>query len=198
MYNLPSLNFIKTIPSGLTDAELLTAFRRDKDLNDLSKLYDRYIDLIYGLCLKYLKNEADAKDAVLNIYEELISKVQKHEITYFRSWLYQVATNHCLMILRKNKHRTVEFNPDFMQSPTDWHQGEAVLKEQQLSIMEKCIQQLVTKQKESIELFYLKGKCYLEIAKITNTEVGMIKSHIQNGRRNLKICMENNQHQINT
>ena len=191
------MNFIKTIPSSLTDSELMMAYRTDKDLNTLSILYDRYIELIFGLCLKYLKNEEDAKDAVINIYEELIAKVHKHEITYFRSWLYQVAKNHCLMILRKNKHYTVEFNPDFMQSPSDLHQGEAVLKESQLTIMEDCIQKLTDHQKTAVELFYLRGKCYKEVAEITNSEVNMVKSQIQNGRRNLKICMENNQHQIN-
>ncbi len=191
------MNFIKTIPSSLADSELMMAYRTDKDLNTLSILYDRYIELIFGLCLKYLKNEEDAKDAVINIYEELIAKVHKHEITYFRSWLYQVAKNHCLMILRKNKHYTIEFNPDFMQSPYDLHQGEAVLKENQLTIMEDCIQKLTDNQKTAVELFYLKGKCYKEVAEITNSEVNSVKSQIQNGRRNLKICMENNQQQIN-
>ena len=102
------MNFIKTIPSSLNDAELMMSYRSDKDMNTLSTLYDRYIELIYGLCLKYLKNEEDAKDAVINIYEELIIKVQKHEITYFRSWLYQVAKNHCLMILRKNNYYSLK------------------------------------------------------------------------------------------
>lgn len=190
------MNFIKTIPSSLTDAELMMAYRSDKDLNTLSTLYDRYIELIFGLCLKYLKNEEDAKDAVINIYEELILKVHKHEISYFRSWLYQVAKNHCLMILRKNKHYTVEFNPDFMHSPSDLHQGEAELKESQLTLMEDCIQKLTDHQKTAVELFYLKGKCYKEVAEIINSDVNLVKSQIQNGRRNLKICMENNKHQL--
>lgn len=191
------MTFLKNISVSQSDQELIADYVNSGDLKYLSDLYQRYIDLIYGVCLKYLENNDDAKDAVINIFEELITKVKKHKIDYFKGWLYQVAKNHCLMILRKSKNYTIQIDGEFVQFADDSHQEDAILKETKLRLMEDCIKKLVDTQKESIELFYLKGKCYQEISGMTGTDIKLVKSHIQNGRRNLKICMENNQHQIN-
>ncbi len=178
------------IAPSLEEKQLLTAYKNTGDQSILFSLYEPYMDLIFGVCLKYLNNRDDAKDAVINIYEELIEKVKKYEIDYFRAWLYQLSKNHCLMILRKKKIHLHEFKDGFMDFSDNMHQGAALQKETQLQLMEHCIEQLNVHQKKSIQLFYLQGKCYLEIASITDQEVGKVKSHIQNGRRNLKICME--------
>ncbi len=148
------------------------------------------MDLIYGVCLKYFKNSDDAKDAVINIFEELIPKVKKHEVEFFRPWLYQLAKNHCLMALRKKKINFIPADEEFVQLADSLHLGDAHEKEVQLQIMQYCIDTLVDHQKKAIELFYLQEKCYKEIATISGMELGIVKSHIQNGRRNLKICMD--------
>jgi RNA polymerase sigma-70 factor (ECF subfamily) len=168
----------------------LKKYKETGDQSILLSLYEPYMELVFGVCLKYLNNRDDAHDAVINIYEELIEKVKKYEIDYFRAWLYQLSKNHCLMILRRKKVYLQEFKDGFMDLSDDAHPGAALLKETQLQLMEHCIEQLNTQQKLSIQLFYLQDKCYLEIASMTEQEVGKVKSHIQNGRRNLKICME--------
>ena len=176
----------------LTDAELVSLYRKEADLNVLGKLYQRYMDLIYGVCLKYLKDPEAAKDAVINIYEELISKLKQHEVSHFKSWLYTLSRNHCLMQLRKEKGRnTVEIAEKFMQSEEMLHLDSVMEKESQLNSMEKCLEQLSDEQKSCVTLFYLQGKCYNEITELTGIEWNKVRSFIQNGRRNLKLCMEN-------
>ena len=192
--NLFGLAFIKAKDeTTLTDAELVQLYRTNADLNVLSILYQRYMDLIYGICLKYLKDPETAKDAVINIYEELIPKLKQHEVSNFKSWLYTLSRNHCLMQLRREKgHNTVEIPETFMQSGEMLHPDSAREKEDQLNSMEKCMEQLPDEQKTCVTLFYLQGKCYNEITEQTGIEWNKVRSYIQNGRRNLKLCMEKN------
>jgi RNA polymerase sigma factor (sigma-70 family) len=148
------------------------------------------MDLIYGVCLKYLDDSEDAKDAVINIYEELILKVRKHQIEFFKAWLYQLAKNHCLMQLRKKKQHFEKIGDHDMQYAASSHLEEVKNKEIQLNLMQSCIDELGQEQQLSVRMFYLQNKCYKQIADETDSEIGKVKSYIQNGRRNLKICME--------
>lgn len=174
-----------------TDAELVSHYRAAGDLHVLSVLYQRYMDLIYGVCLKYLKDPEASKDAVINIYEELIVKLKQHEVSHFKSWLYTLSRNHCLMQLRKEKgHATVEMPEQFMQSEEMLHLNSVTQREDQLNSMEKCLEQLPAEQKTCVTLFYLQGKCYNDISTQTGIEWNKVRSSIQNGRRNLKLCME--------
>jgi RNA polymerase sigma-70 factor (ECF subfamily) len=185
------LSFLKNIPSILSDAELVIQYKQTGDLQQLGVLYQRYMDLIYGVCLKYLKEPEDAKDCVLNIFEELVTKLQKHEVENFKSWLYQLAKNHCLMRLRSAKKlQNVKIDPALMQSDEDMHLSGALEKEENFLQLEKCMEQLMDEQRTTIELFYMQGKCYNEIAEETGLEWNKVRSFIQNGRRNLKLCME--------
>ena len=160
----------------------------------LATLFQRYMDLLYGVCLKYLKEPETAKDAVMQIFEELVQKLHKHEVENFKSWLYTLAKNHCLMQLRTPKNlKTTEFNPDGMHLEEELHLNGVEWKEEQFQRMEKCLQTLSAEQKITVELFYLQNKCYKEIAEITGLEWSKVRSYIQNGRRNLKICMEKNE-----
>ncbi len=186
------MNFVKTISPTQFDEDLISAYQQDGELNTLSLLYQKYMDLVYGVCMKYLNNSDDAKDAVLNIFEELIHKLKKHKVVYFKSWLYQLAKNHCLMALRKQKNIFIQIDSDTMQLEADWHLDEVMKKENALNQLKTCLDQLIDEQKETIQLFYLENKCYKEIALQTQLEVNMVKSYIQNGRRNLKICMDKN------
>jgi RNA polymerase sigma-70 factor (ECF subfamily) len=179
--------------SVLSDEALLEAFKKDADQQMLAQLYLRYTDLTYGVCLKYLKDGEAAKDAVMNIYHELLVKLQAHQVDNFKSWLYVVAKNHCLMQLRKTKKvLTVEFTPSVMQSEDFAHLDDMLEKENELKKLELCIEKLPVEQKRSIRLFYLENKCYNEIVDATGFEWSKVRSLIQNGRRNLKICMEKN------
>lgn len=184
--------FTGNIPhSPLTDKELVDLYKKSTGLEALGELYQRYMDLVYGVCLKYFKDSEKAKDAVMQIFEELVVKVKKHEIENFKSWLYQVAKNYCLMQLRSPRHlKTVEINPAIMQNEENVHLNGVMEKEENLSKMERCLETLQEEQKNVIQLFYLQQKCYNEIVEATGHEWNHVRSLIQNGRRNLKICME--------
>ena len=191
-YFSPVLSFLKNIPShSANDAELVAAYRTSGDLTILAALYQRYMDLLYPVCLKYLGEAETAKDAVMNIFEELAQKLLKYEVDNFRNWLYTLAKNHCLMQLRSTRRmKTSEFDPDHMQTGEELHLNGVFEKEQQLDKLSKCLETLSPEQKTAVELFYLQRKCYKDIEAMTGLEWNKVRSHIQNGRRNLKICME--------
>jgi RNA polymerase sigma factor (sigma-70 family) len=173
------------------DDQLVYQYHASGDLNVLGELYSRYMDLVYGVCLKYLHDTERSKDAVMHIFEELITKLQRHKVDHFRSWLYQVAKNHCLMQLRSPRNvKTVDLPELIMQSPDNSHPGSVFDREESLDQLERCIASLPQDQQEAIRLFYLQGKCYQEITIATGNDWSKVRSCIQNGRRNLKICMQ--------
>ncbi len=186
------MTFIKNIStSAVPDDELVLSYKKTRNLEILGELYQRYMDLVYGVCLKYLKDPEIAKDSVLSIFEELVSKLQKHEVSYFKGWLYQLSKNHCLMILRsEKKFSKAQIDVSLMQSEEMVHLNGELEKEENFKHMHYCIGQLQSEQKAVLELFYLNGKCYNEIVSQTGIEWNKVRSFIQNGRRNLKICME--------
>lgn len=148
--------------------------------------------LVYGLCFKYYKNAERSEDAVMQIFEQLIPKLRAHEVTNFKSWLYAVARNHCLMDLRiDSKQQIVDIESHHIESEYMLRRYyEGGIQEDQLVNMETCINQLNDEQQQCIRLFYLEQKCYKEVAELTGYELNKVKSYIQNGKRNLKICME--------
>ena len=177
--------------SSQTDKELADQYRRSAELETLGELYKRYMDLVYGVCLKYLKDSESAKDAVMQIFEELIVKLKKHEVENFKSWLYQVAKNYCLMQLRSPRNqRTAEINISVMQFEENGHLNAVLEREEKLDKMEQCLETLPDIQRVVIRQFYLEGKCYNEIAEHTGHGWNQVRSYIQNGRRNLKLCMD--------
>ncbi|HWB28783.1 MAG TPA: sigma-70 family RNA polymerase sigma factor [Chitinophagaceae bacterium] len=185
------LKLLDTTPR--TDGELLQLFKESGSQNALASLYLRYTDLVYGTCLKYLKDAETAKDAVMNIYQELLKKLPLHEVDNFKSWLYVLAKNHCLMQLRNAKKMfTVEFQAEIMQSEDFSHLDNVLQREQDFKRLENCLENLQEEQKNVITLFYLQNKCYNEIVEQTGLDWNKVRSMIQNGRRNLKICMEKN------
>jgi RNA polymerase sigma-70 factor, ECF subfamily len=169
-------------------------FRRTGDLEILAGLYRKYMHLVYGVSLKYLKNRASAQDAVMQIFEKLTIEAIKQEITNFKGWLYVVTKNYCLMELRKresdeeNFRKWKEEEKRIMESGFEMHpiDNDTVLNDALLD----CIKKLREQQKQCIELFYFKKKCYREIAEKLDVDENNVKSHIQNGKRNLKICLE--------
>ncbi len=184
--------FIKNIQQNdLPDKELVVLFKESGNMDVLAVLFQRYMDLLYGVCLKYLQEPEPAKDAVMQIFEELVHKLPRHEVDNFKSWLYTLAKNHCLMQLRTPRNiKTTEFKQETMQSEEEAHLNGVFEREENLQKLEHCLQTLPEDQKVVVELFYLQQKCYKEIAEITGIEWNKVRSSIQNGRRNLKICME--------
>ena len=158
----------------------------------MGELYKRYVHLVYGVCLKYLRDRDESKDAVMQIFEKLFVSLKEHDVENFKSWLHVTTKNHCLMALRKakNKNPSSDIDISIMElSPDEHHEDESELEEN-LSALKNCMEQLKESQKKCVELFFLKKKCYQEIVSITSYPLKKVKSYIQNGKRNLKICIE--------
>ena len=187
------MNFF-TRPKNLQEADdnkLLNSYRETGDLAVLGRLFEKQMPVVYGVCLKYLKDEELAKDAVMGIFEELVGKARQHDIKQFRSWLYVVSRNYCLMQLRSDKKMPTVNLDDFMEFSPVLHPDDDN-REEALKVLERCMDKLPKNQGSSIRLFYFNEKCYKEIVEITGFSLNEVKSYIQNGKRNLKICLEKN------
>lgn len=173
----------------ISDQELLERFYTDHNNQWLGILLQRYTFLLLGVCMKYLKNEEAAKDAVQQIFLKAITELGKYKVVYIKSWLYMVARNHCLMQLRdRNIFIPVEEKNELA---AEWSDKEEMLaKEQSLSLLESTLNELNEAQKTCLILFYLQKKSYQEIVDATGYNLLQVKSHIQNGKRNLKILVE--------
>ena len=183
-----------THPSVFSDEELIRQYQLTRDPAYIGDLFSRYTHLIYGICLKYLGDEEDSKDAVMQIFEKLLQTLKTQEVTKFNHWLHILTKNFCLMELRskkiKEKKSWQHHLPDFPQT-TDELQEEAFSeKELKLHNLELGLTQIPAEQKICLELFYLEKKCYQEISDITGFDLNKVKSYIQNGKRNLKIYLE--------
>lgn len=193
------MSFLKNISHNeFTDSELVAAFKKSGDIKYLSTLYQRYMELVFGVCLKYFKDTERCKDAVMDIFEVLNTKLKNYEVDNFKGWLHVVARNYCLMQLRSPRNlKTTEFNGAFMQSEESAHlKHEQLEKEENFNQLERCMETLPDEQKKCIDLFFRQDKCYNEIVAITGYEWNKIRSYIQNGKRNLKICMEENSSEL--
>jgi RNA polymerase sigma-70 factor (ECF subfamily) len=171
------------------DIRLLQEYRESGDLQVLGTLYKPYMGLVYGVCLKYLQDEELSKDAVMQIFEELIDKASRHQVKQFRGWLYVLTRNYCLMQLRLAKKLDVINMDDVMENDFILH-PDTEDKEENMEALARCLQKLPQAQKQSVDLFYYQEKCYKEIADETGYTLNEVKSYIQNGKRNLKICLE--------
>lgn len=180
----------------LSDAELLEKFLQKQDNAFLGELYERYMTLLYGLCLKYLKNRDDAKDMVMHIFEKLNEKLpQQSYIENFKSWIYTFTRNECLMQLRKNKKMFFQENTENLMENIQSSHLDIETKEEQeliLELLEKGLNSLNEEQKNCLKLFYLEKLSYQEITDKTGYTMLQVKSYIQNGKRNLKNFIEKN------
>jgi RNA polymerase sigma-70 factor (ECF subfamily) len=171
-----------------SDAKLLVSFRANDDKKIIGELYNRYGHLVMGTCLNYLKNKNDAEDIVMEIFMTLGDKIKKHEINYFKSWLFILTKNNCLMVLRKKKHYDTQLNEEIVAQEDEIE--EIQIKEIQLTELETAIDELDPPQDEVIKLFYIQQMSYKEVSEKLNLTLNKVKSAIQNGKRNLKIKLK--------
>lgn len=180
---------LKKNTTSLSDEDLIAKYKESEDNVYIGELYKKYTHIVLGVCMKYLRDREEAKDAVMQIFEKLMSDLKKHDVANFRGWLHMVAKNHCLMKLR-NKTQVVDIDqvaekPDnVVEFNHDLHPIDE--SEIQLTNLEEAINCLDDDQKKCVELFYLKERSYKDVADATGFTLSQVKSYIQNGKRNLK------------
>ncbi|HZH00536.1 MAG TPA: sigma-70 family RNA polymerase sigma factor [Flavisolibacter sp.] len=173
----------------MTDDELLANYRQDSNQEWIGILLERYTMLLLGVCMKYLKNEEEAKDSVQQIFLKVLTDAHKYQIEFFKSWLYMVAKNFCLMKLRNNASRNIQELTDIAMEESreknDWLENEKTY-----ALLEDAIQELNEEQKQCVILFYLQKNSYNQITQKTGFNLSQVKSYLQNGKRNLKLILE--------
>lgn len=180
----------KDLYAHIDDTDLLNKYYADRDNKWLGILLQRYTLLLFGVCMKYLRNEDEARDSVQQIILKALTEVQKYKVTFFKSWIYAISRNQCLMMLRQ-KHGKLPAELSENLVANDYAQFNELLdKDKALTYLEQGINELSEEQKQCVTLFYLNKKSYLQIAASTGFSLLQVKSHIQNGRRNLKIIVE--------
>ncbi len=188
------LRIFRNKTESTPDEDLVRQYQANSDMEVLGKLYERYMELVYGVCLKYLKDSALAEDGVMSIFEQLTVKLKKYEVKNFKSWLHVLTKNYCLMQIRKENKAslTIFYDTELMQSVDLPHPIDESyeINGQREQALKHCIEHLPLDQKKCVELFYLQEKSYKEIAAMTGEKLSKVRSYIQNGRRNLKICIE--------
>jgi RNA polymerase sigma factor (sigma-70 family) len=175
----------------MTDAELLDQYQTDNDQQWIGILLERYTLLLLGVCMKYMKNEEEAKDCVQQIFLKVLTEVGKYRIDYFKSWLYMVAKNHCLMQLRDKTAKgatALQDHHHVAEKETD--RQEVFQNEETYKLLEDAIEELSEEQKRCVILFYLQKNSYQQVSDKTGFSLLQVKSYIQNGKRNLKLLMD--------
>lgn len=176
----------------ITDQQLLENFQADQDNEWLGILLQRYTLLLLGVCMKYLKNEEEAKDCVQQIFLKTITELKKYKVDYFKSWIYMVAKNHCLMKLRDSHGKMpVELTERYMFSPEEETDRQSLVQnDHTIEAMSEALKELGAEQRQCVTLFYLQKKSYQEISEETGFTMMQVKSYIQNGKRNLRLLIE--------
>lgn len=182
---------MRKIVRNINDEELLAAYRESGKPEQFAVLYERYMPLVYGVALKYLKNSADAQDVVMQLFEELLEKVLHSEIRFFKAWLYTCVRNCCLLELRRRtRDLSVNLDENFMEFCDEFNLDDIKAQDYNEKVLRKCIEALPEKQRISIYRFFMEDRSYKEIEEATGFSLKLVKSLIQNGKRNLKLCLE--------
>jgi len=174
----------------INDNELLNLYYSDKNQEWIGILLERYTLLLLGVCMKYLKDETEARDCVQQIFLKVLTEVGKYKIDYFKSWLYMVAKNHCLMRLRDRGAKTIKELNDYHGATIETDKQQLITNEKTFDLLEEALNELSEEQRQSVILFYLNKKSYQEISEKTGFSLMQVKSYIQNGKRNLKILLD--------
>ena len=185
------MNFFERKTLSNSDETLLVLYAQTNSSDYFGELYNRYIPLIYGLCLKYLQNAKKAEDVTLKLFEILLPEVSNYEIKNFKNWIYGVAKNHCLQLLKKEKQHILP-DSDVTTKGFDYvlHLLEEPYSEDEKEALNSCIIKLPIQQKKSMSMFYKEKMSYADIVEETGYLLKTVKNHIQNGTKNLKNCIE--------
>jgi RNA polymerase sigma-70 factor (ECF subfamily) len=181
-----------------SDERLIAAYLASEDACYVAELFGRYSDMIFGLCLKHLKDVQHSEDTSYELFEHLLIKLKTQNIQVFKPWLYRTASNLCLDKLRKSKNNIMVSLEDRFETARDTMDISADVSEREalLARIDHCLQTLNDDQRQCIDLFYFQEKSYQDISEQLSISWATTRSYIQNGKRNLKICMEKHGNRI--
>lgn len=188
------LKLFRRTDAPTDETALLRQYRQAGDLAVLGRLYEPYLELVFAVCYQHLRDEDEAKDATMQVFEKLVTELRRHEVANFRSWLHSVARNECLMLLRRRRtapQTADDFDEDRVESAAEAHPvDEDFSLEAHLNHLDGCLEALSADQRRAVTLFFYEQKSYREITDLTGFSPNEVKSFLQNGKRNLRKCLE--------
>ncbi|MEM1318756.1 MAG: sigma-70 family RNA polymerase sigma factor [Bacteroidota bacterium] len=177
----------------LTDESLIAQYQSSGNTQYIDELYHRYVHLVYGTCLKHLKDKDESKDVTMVVFGKLVEKLRKENVQSFNHWLYSLSCNECKEYLRKrqrvakaNAYWTAEQEQELRIDMVEEEEVSTLQEEQAAERVQAAIRQLGRQQQECVRLFFFENKSYKEIARLTSYSVAEVKSYLQNGKRKLK------------
>lgn len=190
-------SWFKKQRNSKSDVELIECYRNSHDPKYVGELYQRYLHLVTYICSNYLEVDEDIEDASMDIFEKLLDELKRHEISDFKNWLHSVTRNHCLKLLRKKNpvvlsEKVTKLNGSaFLELREEFGIGIQEDKHEIIRQMMRGLRWLNKEQRECLEHFYLDRLSYKQVSDYTGYSINQVKSYIQNGKRNLKIYLTN-------
>jgi len=178
--------------SKFSDEDVLRMLKESGKTNCVRELFIRYLRLIYGVCLNYLKDADDAENAVKQIFNNLLFKLKDYEITTFRPWIYHYTKNYCLQIQGKENYSVIsdyeEHDVEFDRIIDLFESNDA----EQTALLANCLKELTPQQRVSINYFFKDKLSFAEIADKAGYTIKHVKSYIQSAKQNLINSLEKN------
>ena len=180
-----------------SDLDLIEKYRRTGETAYLNDLYRRYLHLVYGVCLRIIKDPHRSEDACMEVFERVTTLLKDQDVRSFQNWLYFVTRNYCYKLVQQpilDLLSSEELEQKTGVSFVEKEREETQIKEAMYEDLEAGIAQLPEEQRLCVVLFYYQRQSYREIAQTTGQDEKWVKTHLQNGKRKLKILLDKNLH----
>lgn len=179
------------------DLKLIRRCKRGEEAA-FAELLARYRSAIYGLCFRMTRRAEDARDLAQEVFIKVFSLLDRYDETYaFSSWIFRIATNHCIDHLRRNRLRFLsldgytdsEGDEIELQIPHKGPEPDRILENREaMERLEEVVGDLPPHYKAIILLRHDQELSYEEIATILDLPLGTVKARIHRAR-NLVVKM---------
>lgn len=147
-------------------------------------LYSRYASLLYAICLRYLKNTDDAKDALQDCFVKVYDKISSfNNEGSFDGWIKRLAVNNCLMVLREKKKAVFV---DEIYIPVVFEEEDEDGYEVDKQTLFNMIQELSDGYRTVFNLYVIDGFSHKEIAEKMGINEGTSKSQLARAKKILR------------
>jgi len=173
-----------------TDEEIVRLVQAG-DIESFSFLIERYEAKIKRYARKFLSGTEDIEDIVQEIFIKVYSNIQSVDTDRkFSSWLYRIAHNEFINLLRKKeKTPLLFFDPDtlFPHPIANENADSNTINEETKTNINKCLEKIPSKYREPIVLYYLEEMNYKEISDIMHVPVSTVGIRLKRGREMLEL-----------
>ena len=157
-----------------------------------AELLGRYRGAIYGLCFRMTRKSEDARDLAQEVFIKVFSLLDRYDESYaFSSWIFRIATNHCIDHLRRNRMRFLSIDGQTdkdgeemeMQLPDKGPSPDRVLERSEAMVrLEEVVADLPPHYRSIILLRHDQDMSYEEIATVLDLPLGTVKARIHRAR----------------